>query len=76
MHSALAGLVGHGSPALAFALIIAGGFVAFRSWAGIALAAIGVVIVPWHYLGYAALIGIVFAVLLFASSFPGSSSSD
>lgn len=69
MHSALASLVGHGSPALAFTLIVAGGLLAFRTWFGIVLAAVGVVIVPWHYLGIAAVIGAVFAVLLFASSF-------
>lgn len=69
MHSALASAVGHGSPVLAFVLITVGGLVAFRTWLGVALVAAGLLIVPWHYLAVAAILGAGFAVLLFISSF-------
>lgn len=58
---------------LSFALIILGGLMAFRSGFGVVLAVIGVAITPWRYLGYAALLGAAFAVLIFALSFRSSS---
>lgn len=64
MHGALAGTIQHDPRlVLGMVLIAAGGVLISQTKLGIAMASVGLLIIPWHYLLVGAVVACVFAAM-------------